>query len=183
MVFKAKWVNSTRTRAYFAWRSMRGRCLNPKNPSWPNYGGRGISVCDRWSDYDLFVSDMGECPDGLTLERIDVDGNYEPNNCKWVTVREQLNNQRRNRLITCNGKTQTLSYWAEERGISQDALHKRLKRMPVERALTSGKLKDVWEHGTRSGYDTHKCRCDQCRSSHNKRMRNMRAKRRGLHPA
>lgn len=171
---KRKWINSTNTKTYFAWRSMRSRCHNKNNPSYPHYGGRGIIVCAAWNlSYDQFVADMGEVPDGLTLERIDTNGNYTPENCRWATIKEQLNNQRRNRRLTLNGRTQTAAQWAEELGIRADTLHKRLERMDASLALKAGKLKE-WRHGTRQGYEAHKCRCDLCREANNRRMRERR---------
>ena len=86
-----------RTPTYQSWRKMRDRCLNPRSEQWERYGGRGITVCERWEHFALFLEDMGERPAGHTLDRIDVDGNYEPGNCKWSTYAEQRANQRRSR--------------------------------------------------------------------------------------
>lgn len=74
---------------------MKGRCLNPKDPYWKNYGGRGIQICERWMTFENFLSDMGERPQGRTLDRKDNDGNYEPGNCIWSTPKEQAQNRRR----------------------------------------------------------------------------------------
>lgn len=81
------------TRAYRAWRGMRVRCLNPKCVWYHRYGGRGITICDRWLSFEYFLADMGECPDGLTLDRINNDGNYEPSNCRWATWTQQRANR------------------------------------------------------------------------------------------
>lgn len=80
---------------YNTWANMLQRCLNQRHPKYPlYYGGRGISVCERWRDYANFLADMGERPAGLSIDRINVDGNYEPGNCRWATAKEQRANQR-----------------------------------------------------------------------------------------
>ena len=175
MGFKQKWKNPAGTRTYYAWRSMHVRCRDLDNP---HYGGRGISVCPEWSSYDVFFKDMGECPVGHSLDRTDNNAGYAPDNCRWVTLREQLNNQRRNRRITYAGKTQTLAQWAEELGIRLDTLSKRLSRMSVEDAMRPGTIRPPWRHGTRHGYETG-CRCNDCRSAHNERMQKHRAREKG----
>lgn len=82
------------SRTYHIWKTMRQRVMNPNCYDYKYYGARGIKVCDRWNDYLLFLADMGEKPEGKSLDRIDNDGNYEPSNCRWVTQKEQIQNSR-----------------------------------------------------------------------------------------
>ena len=107
------------------WCGMRQRCQNTKVPCYYRYGGRGISVCARWEKFENFLADMGRRPSGASLERIDNDGNYEPSNCRWATVTEQARNRRNSRVITHEGRTQTLVAWAEELGLSASTLQRR----------------------------------------------------------
>ena len=106
-----------KTRTYRAWQHMKDRCHNPKNSRFHRYGGRGITVCDRWQEFDTFYADMGDAPDGASLNRIDNDGNYEPVNCMWSPTKEQQNNISTNSLVEWEGRTQTLAQWAYELGI------------------------------------------------------------------
>ena len=84
-----------RTPTYMVWGSMIQRCTNPNNSGWPDYGARGISVCERWLTFENFLADMGERPDGLSIDRVDNNGNYEPGNCRWATASQQQRNRRR----------------------------------------------------------------------------------------
>ena len=119
---------------------MLGRCNNLKDQHYSTYGGRGIKVCKRWSGNDgfiNFVEDMGEKPKGKSIDRIDNDGGYTPENCRWVTRQRQSNNMASNHLVTFNGRTQTLMDWSRETGIPHSTLWKRLKEgWTEEEALT-----------------------------------------------
>ena len=129
----------TRTRAYRIWSLMKDRCLNPKAAHFPDYGGRGIQVCKRWRDsFTAFHKDMGDPPAGLTLDRVNNDGDYEPGNCRWATRRAQAENRRSTRLLTWGGRTQSIKQWAAELGLHPTTLGNRLRSgWPVEKALTT----------------------------------------------
>jgi hypothetical protein len=126
------------TPTWVKWRGMRARCLNPRTPGYAHYGGRGITVCERWDDFAAFRTDMGDSPPGMTLDRIDTNGNYEPGNCRWATPTTQTRNRRSTRMLTHRGETRPFAEWAEMHGIRQDTLDMRLRRgWDVERALTA----------------------------------------------
>jgi hypothetical protein len=118
---------------------MKARCLNPRHKSYRNYGGRGIVVCDRWLNFDNFLDDMGEKPEGLTLDRIDNDGNYEPGNVRWATRFEQMRNTRVNRRYLINGESLTLVEILERNGLTKHFsvmdTRIRYKGWSIERAL------------------------------------------------
>lgn len=123
-------------RVYTTWASMKSRCLNPNDHKWLLYGGRGIKVCTKWMKFENFLSDMGHPPTGLTLDRINVNGDYKKSNCRWATPKQQANNTRFNRWIVFHRKRQTLSQWAETFSVSPSTLHGRLKRQGEHEALT-----------------------------------------------
>lgn len=117
--------NQSRTRFYHVWASMKDRCNNPNNKNYKHYGGRGIKVYNDWngpSGWECFRdwSISNGYHDGLTIDRIDVNGNYEPNNCRWVTQSEQTNNTRRTVLLTYNNETHNINQWAKILGINKN---------------------------------------------------------------
>ena len=134
------------TRLYNVWSDMKKRCYNTKNVDYKNYGGRGISVCDEWMDFQNFydwaiangydeTAPRGQC----TIDRINVDGNYEPENCRWVDRYIQMNNKRNNRILTYNGESHTLAEWCEIVNIPYNCLKSRLNKLhwSVEKTLTT----------------------------------------------
>jgi len=121
---------------YNSWNGMRTRCNNPNHDNYPYYGGRGITHCKEWETFDQFLEDMGVRPEGKTLDRIDPNGNYEPSNCRWLSVAKQNINRANTPFISAFGRTQPLSVWARETGMNVDMLRKRLSRgWSVERTL------------------------------------------------
>lgn len=131
-----------KTRAYNVWSSMRERCSNPNHNAYHRYGKRGIVVCERWSKFENFLADMGDPPISYTLERIDNDGPYSPDNCKWATRMEQGNNREINRRITLDGVTHTVAEWSRISGISYKTLSNRVNTMNLlpKDLLSKGKL-------------------------------------------
>lgn len=123
-------VNPEYKNLYNVWRSMRRRCNSPNSQTYHHYGGRGISICKEWDDYIDFKewALQSGYRQGLSIDRIDVNGNYEPSNCRWVTQKEQNNNRRNNRYVTYQGKTRTATQWAEEFGIESDVFLRELSR-------------------------------------------------------
>lgn len=126
---------------YNVWNAMRERCTNPKLRSFKDYGARGITVCERWSSFENFYADMGPRPvPGMSLERMNNDGNYEPGNVRWATATEQARNRRSSVLVTFNGRTATIAEWADRTGLSQLRISERLRAgWSPERALTEPK--------------------------------------------
>jgi len=138
------------TKTHHIWNHIKQRCGNPNNPAYRDYGGRGIRVCQRWMEsFQNFLDDMGECPPGLTIDRYpNNDGDYEPGNCRWATMKEQSNNRRHRRdfqPITFNGETKHMAAWLRDPriaalGISARTLSGRLfNGWSVERAFTTPK--------------------------------------------
>jgi hypothetical protein len=129
----------SKTPEYRIWIGIRARCLNPNRNGYPDYGGRGITVCEEWDDFAQFLADMGPRPSPRhSVDRIDNNGNYCPENCRWATQSEQLANQNRSTRIEYNGKVQTGTEWAREFGIKERTLFGRLQRgWDIHRALTT----------------------------------------------
>lgn len=121
--------NMSKTKLYRKWWSMKRRCFDPSYPNYCSYGGRGIKVCDDWKNsFEKFYewASRTRTDDSLTLERIDVNGDYCPENCTWVSREAQANNRRSNVLITYNGKTQNLTQWCNELGVDYKRVHNRM---------------------------------------------------------
>lgn len=100
-----------------AWQRMRERCLNPRRHNYKFYGGRGITICSRWDSFEAFHADMGDRPVGTTLDRIDNEGPYSPENCRWATVKEQARNRRSSALVAYRGETKAIAEWCELLGL------------------------------------------------------------------
>lgn len=130
----------TESTEYEIWAGIKKRCLNPKAASYPNYGGRGVTVCDEWRDsFEAFLRDMGPRPSrNHTIERVNNDDGYSKANCVWATSIAQANNKRTTRWLTWNGHTRTMADWAREVGLPRHVIHGRIGLgWSVERALTT----------------------------------------------
>lgn len=132
------------TRLYGIYNKMKCRCYNQNNPAYKNYGNRGIKICKEWKqDFENFYnwSMNNGYKEGLSIDRIDNNGNYEPNNCRWVTDKEQANNKRNNHYITYNNETHTLTEWAQMLKISPSTIYRRINRkIPNNYLLYKGKI-------------------------------------------
>lgn len=126
------------SKEYKAWAGMLSRCRDPNNTAYHNYGGRGIEVCVRWESFERFLEDMGRKPSPLySLDRIDVDGDYEPDNCRWASKKEQDTNRRQTRRMEMDGEIMCLKDWARKFKIHPDTLAHRLSLgWTLKRALT-----------------------------------------------
>ncbi len=129
--------------------SMKARCQNERHRFYKDYGGRGITVCERWmkprgEGLKNFIADMGDRPPDYTLERIDNNGGYSPENCKWASKKDQARNRRGNVFYSLNGVTKTISQWAELAGISGSAITDRIKAgYPLDKALTEKRIMPI----------------------------------------
>lgn len=126
---------------YQCWRNMISRCTNANRPDFASYGGRGITVCERWiASFPNFLADMGERPAGTSLDRIDNAKGYSPDNCRWASKDEQMQNTRHTRLLTFRGESMGLNAWAKRIGMNKESLRTRLARgWSLEQALTQPK--------------------------------------------
>lgn len=132
-------IPGARGPTYRSWECMKSRCLNQNDPSFKDYGARGIRVTDRWAnDFEAFLSDMGERPRGTSLDRIDVNLGYQPGNCRWADAKVQGRNRRSNRLVEWDGQTVTIAELSERTGTPYQRLHERIVRRgwDVLRAVT-----------------------------------------------
>ena len=129
----------TGTRLYKAWTAMISRCHNPNHYNFAKYGAKGISVCERWRSFENFYADMGDRPEGMSIDRIDSRGNYEPSNCRWASDTTQANNRSSNRRFEVNGEMLTVREISELTGIPYKRLRDRIldKGWDVEQAINT----------------------------------------------
>ena len=138
-------------RLYRIWRAMRDRCQRKGNDRYENYGGRGISVCAEWQDYESFKrwAVQSGYQEGLSIDRIDNDGNYEPSNCRWASNSEQCNNKRNNHIVEYEGESHTVAEWARITGIPYPTIQSRINRdkLPLEKVFVKKHLSRDKETG------------------------------------
>jgi hypothetical protein len=125
---KTNYAKKIRTRTYNIWAGMKQRCLNPKHTVYDLYGGRGVVICDTWMEYSNFLSDMGEAPLGMSIDRIDSNLGYCKDNCRWATQKTQNNNKNNNHYITINGELLTMMEASEKYNVPYYRLRSRLAR-------------------------------------------------------
>lgn len=171
--FIQKWQHNSRDpwvrKTYAAWCSMRRRCNNPKDRGYSDYGGRGITVCERWASFDNFVEDMGFAPKGKSIERVDVNGHYDPFNCIWATRKEQANNTRKNVYVTIGERTLTATQWAEEMGIPATRVLGRIRAGWLPEKVVTPEIYEA-PHGGHRKYVLG-CRCNICLEGRRRRGR------------
>ena len=132
-------------RTHGVWVKMRARCEDQAGKSYPDYGGRGIKVCDRWQTFENFLADMGPAPEGMSIDRVDNDGDYEPSNCRWADRKTQNSNRRSIRWLEHDGKRMSVSDWARHLGVPIQRIKNRVHRgWPLERILSP---EDLGEYG------------------------------------
>lgn len=132
----------SKSKTYSIWTGIKDRCLVPNNKDFHNYGGRGITVCDRWQhSFILFLEDMGEAPINMQIDRIDNNKGYFKENCRWTTIQVQANNRRTCVMLSANGKTQSIADWSKEVGIERKTLEYRIRvGWDIKKALTTPSL-------------------------------------------
>lgn len=123
--------------AYTTWVDMKARCFNTEAKAYKDYGGRGITVCERWKSFPLFLQDMGQAPAGKSIERINNNGDYSPDNCRWASPKEQSRNKRSNRFLTHGGLTLCVSDWALRLGLGSTLSGRINAGWSLEKALSS----------------------------------------------
>ena len=131
-----------RRKTFNTWRGMKSRCKNPNDTHWHIYGAKGITVCEKWQQFSGFLEDMGLRPEGMSLDRIDNNGNYEPGNCRWATPGQQSRNTERNIWLEWRGERKTFKDWAIELGLYERGLEFRIEKWGLEKAMTTPKLKN-----------------------------------------
>jgi hypothetical protein len=131
-------VGQYRSKTYICWIGMKMRCLNKNHKYFYRYGGRGITVCDRWvNSFENFILDMGEKPTKMTLERVNNDMGYYPENCKWITLKENANNRNNTRFLELNGLRLPIMKWVDKTGLCKETIKYRLKSgWSIEKTLT-----------------------------------------------
>lgn len=135
---------------YETWRKMRARCQKPNDANYARYGAQGISVCERWESFENFLADMGNRPEGRTLDRYpNKTGNYEPGNCRWATSKQQQNNKLNNTGLSLDGVVMNLMQWVEKTGLPKRTITYRLRVLgwSVKRALTEPAIKEACKRG------------------------------------
>lgn len=140
----------TLTPTWRSWQNMRSRCLYPTSPDFARYGGAGVTIDARWRDFENFRADMGERPEGHTLDRIDVTRGYGPDNCRWADHKTQSRNKHRTVYIEAHGRRQSLSDWADELGILPVTLYKRHLAGWAPEDIVSPRKMSSQESGRRS---------------------------------
>ena len=150
----------SKTPTYFTWNSMRRRCFLGSRGEKPDYAN--VKVCERWQEFSNFLEDMGERPEGTTLDRINVFGDYEPGNCRWATPSQQQRNKKSNRTLTYSGVTKSIHDWSEEFNIGSATLYKRVFEYgwDVEKSLLTPPFGNCKEANKNNGKQKdHKCPC------------------------
>lgn len=125
---KATTHGMARSKTYKSWAAMMSRCRNPKDPGWHLYGGRGITVCKSWWIFENFLLDMGERLPGTSIDRIDPNGNYDPNNCRWASSKAQSQNRRNTHFVELNGQKMCVTEWERKLGMKREVMGSRLRR-------------------------------------------------------